>query len=128
MKLSVEQLAKQLESVLGAGALVTDANALAVHKIDGRQPQMVCRPESPEQIAEALRICAEAQAAVAPWGGGTALAIGNPPRQVDVVLTTNRLNGVLEHDHANLTVTAQSGITLRALQTSVAPQKQFASQ
>ena len=126
MKLSVEQLAKQLEFVLGADSLITNPDGLAAHGIDGKQPKLICRPESPEQIAVALKICAEAEAAVVPWGGGTALAIGNPPRQVDVVLTTHRLDRVLDHDHANLTVTAQSGITLSALQTSLAPQKQFA--
>jgi glycolate oxidase FAD binding subunit len=74
-----------------------------------------------------LRICAEADASVVPWGGGTAMAIGNPPLRLDLVISTIRMNRVLEHDHANLTATVQSGITLNMLQTVLASQKQFLS-
>src|SRR5262247_3429329 len=125
MKLSIEELAKHLASALGVDALVTDPDRLATHRIDGKQARIICLPQTTEQIAEVLRICAEAQAALIPWGGGTALAIGNPPRQVDVILMTSRLNRVIEHDHANLTVTAQCGITLDSLQSLLAPRKQL---
>jgi glycolate oxidase FAD binding subunit len=122
MKLSVEQLANQLETALGADALASD---VASFSIDGTKPKLVCRPHSAEHIAAALRLCIEAEAAVIPWGGGTAMAIGNPPRQADVVIELGKLNRVIEHDHANLTATVQSGITLSALQTALAPQRQF---
>src|SRR5262245_3410988 len=106
MKLSIEELAKYLASALGVDALVTDPDRLATHRIDGKQARIICLPQTTEQIAEVLRICAEAQAALIPWGGGTAMAIGNPPRQVDVILMTNRLNRVIKPEHANLTITA----------------------
>jgi glycolate dehydrogenase FAD-binding subunit len=126
MKLRVEQLAHQLETTLGADALTADASGVAAaHLIDGKQPKLVCRPQSVEQIAAALRLCSEAEAAVIPRGGGTAMAIGNLPRRADVVIETGKLNHVIEHDHANLTATVQSGITLNAVQTSLAPEKQF---
>ncbi|HEX2931180.1 MAG TPA: FAD-binding protein, partial [Candidatus Binatia bacterium] len=99
---SADQLAQRLASVLSADALITNDTALAAHKIDGKQPKLVCRPESPENVAEALKVCAGARAAVTPWGGGSAIAIGNPPRQVDVVLTTTKLDRLIEHDDANL--------------------------
>jgi glycolate oxidase FAD binding subunit len=127
MKVDVEQLAKQLEIALGATAVTSDpSGSIASYSIDGKQPKLVCRPESAEQIAAALRLCTEAEVAVIPWGGGTAMAIGNPPRQTDVVIDLRKLNRVIEHDHANLTATVQSGTTLSALQTLLAPQMQFA--
>ncbi len=78
-----------------------------------------------EQVSAVLRLCAEADATVTPWGGGTAMALGNPPRQVEVVLNTGRLDRVIDHDPANLTVTAESGISLAALQQLLAAQRQF---
>jgi glycolate oxidase FAD binding subunit len=124
MKLSVEQLANQLETALGADTVTAvAAGSMTSHSIDGKQ-KLVCLPESAEQIAAALRLCTEAEAAVIPWGGGTAMAIGNVPRQADVIIETRKLNHVIEHDHANLTATVQSGITLSALQASLAPQRQ----
>jgi glycolate oxidase FAD binding subunit len=126
MKVNVEQLANQLETALGAGAVAeAEFGFESAHSIDGKQPKLVCRPESAEQIAAALRLCNEVAATVTPWGGGTAMAIGNLPRQVDVIVETRKLNHVIEHDHANLTATVQSGITLSDLQTLLAPQKQF---
>jgi glycolate dehydrogenase FAD-binding subunit len=126
MKVSVEQLAKQLEIALGAAAVTSDqSGSIASYSIDGKQAKLVCGPESAEQIAATLQLCNEAEAAVIPWGGGTAMANGNLLRQVDVIIKTRRLNRVVEHDHANLTATVQSGITLSALQSSLAAKKQF---
>ena len=127
MKLSIEQLANQLETALGPDVVSADASGVvAAHSIDGKQPKLVCRPESAEQIAAALRLCNEVEAAVIPWGGGTAMGIGNLPRQADVIIETRRLNRMIEHDHANLTATVDSGITLSALQSLLALQTQFA--
>jgi glycolate dehydrogenase FAD-binding subunit len=127
MNLSVEQLAKRLETALGADAVTVDASgSVASHAIEGKLPEIVCRPQSAEQIAAALRLCTEAEVAVIPRGGGTAMAVGNSPRQTDVVIDLGKLNRMIEHDHANLTATVHSGITLSALQSLLAPQTQFA--
>jgi glycolate oxidase FAD binding subunit len=53
------------------------------------------------------------------------MALGNPPRQADIIVKTAVLNRVIEHDHANLTATVQCGITMNALQNALAPQNQF---
>ena len=126
MKISSDQLARQLESAVGAEAVESDVAKLTNYAIDSIKPALLCFPDSAEQIAAALRICAEAEAAVAPWGGGTAMAIGNLPRGVDVVLALNRLNRFVEHDHANLTATVEAGMTLAGAQATVARQNQFA--
>ncbi|TMA59145.1 MAG: FAD-binding oxidoreductase [Deltaproteobacteria bacterium] len=125
MKLTPDQLAQRLAAELGLDAVSLDADRLATHKIDDKQPVLVCTPGTRDQVSAALRLCADAAASVIPWGGGTAMALGNPPRRVDVVLNTGRLNGVIEHDHANLTVTVESGISLTALQQRLADQRQF---
>ena len=73
MKVNVEQLRRQLETALAAGAVAEAESGLeSAHSIDGRRPNLVCRPESAEQIAAALRLCTEEEAAIIPWGGGTA--------------------------------------------------------
>src|SRR3990172_12840941 len=125
MKSTVDQLAQRLGAELGAAAVLTEQSMLASHIVDGMQPALVCSPSTSEQIAAALRICAEAEAAVIPWGGGTAMPIGNRPSALDVVIETSRLDRAIEHDDANLTATVQSGITLMALQEILARQKQF---
>jgi glycolate oxidase FAD binding subunit len=125
MKPTADQLAQRLAAALGADAVIGGVDKLAGYGIDDKQPQVLCRPQSAEQIPAALGICSEARAAVAPWGGGTAMAIGNPPRQANVILMTASLDRIIDHDHANLTVTAQSGIRLSSLQASLASRNQF---
>jgi glycolate oxidase FAD binding subunit len=126
MKITSDQLARQLASELSAAAVSAEPGALAAHAVDGKVPALICAPATPEQVAAALRICSEAQTALIPWGGGTAMAIGNPPHRADLVLSTTRINRLIEHDDANLTATVQSGITLDTLQAALAKQMQFA--
>jgi glycolate oxidase FAD binding subunit len=125
MKSSCDRLAERLASELGADAVTGEPESLAAHCIDGKEPGLVCFPADSGQVAVALRLCSEVDAAVAPWGGGTAIQIGNPPRQLDVVMGLHRLNLLVEHDQANLTATAQSGVPLAALQKILAQQHQF---
>src|SRR6266496_1030302 len=125
MKPSIDQLNKRLELELGADAVKNDPSLLAAYTVDAKIPTLLCCPETPEQVAATLRLCSELDAAVTPWGGGAAVRIGNLPRQVDAILELSHLDRVIEHDHANLTVTVQSGITLASLQQTLAPQNQF---
>jgi glycolate oxidase FAD binding subunit len=86
----------------------------------GVQPQFVARPENEEQLASLLSCANGAAVAVIPRGGGTKLDWGNPPKRADVILSTARLNQVLEHAWADLTVTVQAGCTVQALQNTLA--------
>jgi glycolate oxidase FAD binding subunit len=125
MKVSTEELAQCLSASLGGDAINAEKNQLAKHAVDGVIAKLICTPATVEQLAAAVRICSEAQASIAPWGGGTAIILGNAPRTLDVVVKTYRLNRLIDHDHANLTATVQSGITLSALQAALMRQKQF---
>lgn len=125
MNVSSDRLAQNLESVLGSPNITGDSQFCSRYAVDGKQPSLVCFPAEPTQVAQALRICSEAEAAVAPWGGGTAVHIGNLPGHIDVVIGLHRLNRLVEHDHANLTVTVESGMTLPAVREILARQNQF---
>jgi glycolate dehydrogenase FAD-binding subunit len=125
MKVAPDQLAQRMAASLGSDTVTAAENRLAEHAVDGVIPKLVCTPATAEQLTDTVRICAEAQATIAPMGGGTAMNLGNPPRTIDVVVKTTRLNQLIDHDHANLTATLQSGIALNALQAALAPQKQF---
>jgi glycolate oxidase FAD binding subunit len=119
MRSTVDQLAQRLGAELGAAAVVTEQSVLASHIVEGMQPALVCSPAAAKQIAAALRVCVEVEAAVVPWGGGTAMGIGNPPRRVDVALTMGRINHLVEHDDANLTATVGAGMPLADVQEIV---------
>ena len=125
MKLSQDRLASRLEAELGSAAVTSQPELLAARAVDGMDPILICSPSNAEQVSAVLRICMDADSAVTPWGGGTAMRIGNLPERVEVIIEMSQLNCVVEHDHANLTATVQSGIALAASQRVTAAQRQF---
>jgi FAD/FMN-containing dehydrogenase len=73
----------------------------------------VVRPRDTAQVAEVLKLCADAGAAVVPQGGNTGLVGGGVPRHGEVVLSLNRLNRLGEVDREASQITAGAGVTLQ---------------
>jgi glycolate oxidase FAD binding subunit len=83
-------------------------------------PQFVAEPNDEHQLATALSLANDAGIAVVPRGGATKLDWGNPPKKAQLILSTVRLNRIVEHAWADLTVTAEAGCTLQSLQKKLA--------
>ncbi len=88
--------------------------------IAGMQPRMVVIPGSGEEVASVLRCASSAGVNVIPRGGGTKLAWGNAPRKADLLLSTRRLNRVVEYAHSDLTATVEAGCTVEKFQQTLA--------
>jgi glycolate oxidase FAD binding subunit len=125
MNCSVERLQQRLQAELGRDVVAVGSDVRAAHVIDGHIPELVCLPTHSAQVAAVLRICAEMEATIAVWGGGTAVSVGNIPGTLCVVLDLRGLNRVIDHDHANLTITVESGATLQSLQDVLSHRRQF---
>src|SRR5208282_1335246 len=67
-----------------------------------------------------LRLANDASLAVIPRGGGTKLSWGNPPTRAEIILSTARLDKIIEHAWADLTVSVEAGCTIQKLQTALA--------
>ena len=104
-------LTHQLTNLLGPDA-VAPADGYAV---DGIAPQAVARPADRQGVAETLRWASANGVRVFPIGGGVLAGLGNVPTSVDVALDLSRLNRVVDYQPADLTVTAEAGITLESL-------------
>jgi glycolate oxidase FAD binding subunit len=94
--------------------------AVANDGVGGVQPSLVVEPGSEQELAKVLKLANAAGLAVIPRGGGTKLEWGNRPAHADVVLSTARLNRVIEHAWADLTVSAEAGCTIGKLQETLA--------
>jgi glycolate oxidase FAD binding subunit len=84
--------------------------------IDGLRPQEAFYPETIERVSEVLRTASEQSKAVAPVGRGAFLHIGGSPRRYDWALSLQRLNRIVDYQPADMTVTAEAGLTLARLQ------------
>jgi len=73
-----------------------------------------------DEVATQLRDASRDGLVVMPRGGGTKLDWGRPPRPVDLVLSTTRLDRVMEHAWADMTATVEAGCTVARLQHTLA--------
>ena len=96
-----------------------------VDAVDGVVPRFVAEPESAEAFAGTLAQASRDGLQAVIRGGGTKLDWGRPPRAVDLVVSTARLNRLVAHRHGDLTVTVQAGMTLRDLNLALQGQNQW---
>ncbi len=115
--LKTSSFEENLRAVVGSANLRV---ASAADAVSGVLPQFVAEPDDEKQLAAALALANEEGIAVVPRGGGTKLDWGNPPKRADLVLSTARLNRIVEHVWADLTVTVEAGCTLHSLQKKLA--------
>lgn len=94
--------------------------ATAADAVCGVQPRIVLEPANEQELAAALRLANDASLAVVPRGGGTKLSWGNPPSRADVILSAARLDKIIEHPWADLTVSVEAGCTVQKLQSALA--------
>jgi glycolate oxidase FAD binding subunit len=88
--------------------------------IENLRDLRVAEPESEQELSEALRCADREGVAVIPRGGGTKLDWGNPPSRAGVILSSARLNRIVEHAGADLTVTVEGGCLFAELQRALA--------
>ena len=118
-----QAFAAQVAREMGAGQALTGAPC-AAYAIQGRTPAVVARPAHMEALALALRLAADAGAALAAWGNGSRMALGFPPQRLDLVVSLERLNRVIHYDPADLTITVEAGMTHAALNHTLAESRQ----
>ncbi len=88
--------------------------------VDGVEPSFVAEPGSVEETSELLRFANDEGLAVSVRGGGTKTSLGNPPRELDLILSTARMNEIIEHVPGDQVVRVQAGIKLQDLQNRLA--------
>ncbi len=118
---------KEFISILGAANVTTDSSGVTDYSIDGLVPKAVLFPENEEQISEILKVASRESVSVMPVGSGTKRSLGNIPPSLDVLLSTQKLDRVLEHEARDLVATTQSGVTLEGFQNKLGENNQFLS-
>src|SRR6266849_5356332 len=123
MDFSSQRIASVAPPERGFHDIVGETNfraAIPDASVAGVQPRFVVEPGTEKELASVLRHANEVGLAVIPRGSGTKLGWGNPPSRADLILSTARLNKILEHAWADLTVTVEAGCTIQKLQDALA--------
>lgn len=108
-------LITELQSIVGERYVVATPEALRTYDADGcvidtHAPDLVALPETSEQVEAIVRRAIQAGMPIVPRGAGTGLAGGATPIKGGLVISTARMDKVLEIDTRNSRVRVQPGV------------------
>jgi glycolate oxidase FAD binding subunit len=93
--------------------------------VDGVKPRLAFSPATAEEAAHILAHANAQRLATSVRGGGTRIGLGNVPRALDLVVSTENLNKVIEYEPADLTITVGAGVRFAELQRVLGERGQF---
>ena len=118
-----DSLIEKLTAIVSTNAVITQADTMAPHLNDWRgryhgDAIAVVKPNSTEQVAAVVKLCAETRTAIVPQGGNTSLCGASVPAEKSnaIVLNLTRMNTVRAIDLDNNTMTVETGCVLVKLQ------------
>jgi glycolate oxidase FAD binding subunit len=104
-----------------------DQETRSRYAVDGIVPNAVALPSSEAEVAAVLREAAAAEMVVVPWGAGTKQDLGRPLERVDLVLSLEKLDRVVDYVPADMTITVEAGMRFAELQALTARHGQTVS-
>lgn len=119
-----DSLYDALSSIVGDSGILPN-DQVTEYAVDGILPKVVVVPGDISEMQDVLRIASERNVSVIPAGSGSKLSIGNVVPEIGIVVSTKRLNKVIEYEPADLTVTVESGMRLSDLQKELAVHRQY---
>lgn len=120
MNTSLQSLHAVLDPLVGGYVRVADDT----DTVADVRPQLVVEPGNEEEVSAVLAFADGEGLKVLVRGGGTQLNLGFPATGGDILLSTLRLNQLVEHAPHDMTATVQAGLRLAALQTALAHARQ----
>jgi len=126
-----ETLIESLRKLLGNERVLIDRSDIVPYCSDyfhrdsykefGGWPICVVLPETTGEVAGIVKLAIEYKAAIVPRGGGSSQVGGVMPIENSIVLSTARMNKVIDIDSVNLMVTAQPGVNLKMIDETLEP-------
>jgi glycolate oxidase len=109
-----EELIAELRTLLPADAVLSDPRELLVYECDAytiekNPPDVVVLPETTEQVAAVVRVCARRGVPIIPRGAGTNLSGALLPVDGGVFITMTRMNRILSVDYRNRRALVEAG-------------------
>jgi glycolate dehydrogenase FAD-linked subunit len=119
-------LRRELESLLGKSAVLSDPEELLVYESDGLTlfqalADFVVFPTSVEQVAAVVRLANRESLPFVARGAGTGLSGGCLPAEGGLVISLMRMNRVLEVDYENQLAVVEPGLVNLHLSWAVGP-------
>ena len=119
----IDDTLQRIRALVGDKGYITAADAMEPHLVEWRglwrgQARAVVKPADTAEVAEVVKLCAEAGIPIVPQGGNTSLVGGSVPYEDfdGIILSLARMNRVRAIDRMNYTMTVEAGCVLADLQ------------
>lgn len=126
----MDAIAQKLENIVSTGVVAWDNLDSCQEQIKGaitppNHPNYVVYPHTQAELS-AVMTCADAhQLKVIPCGNASKINWGGLAPNVDLIVSTQRLNKLIQHAVGDLTVTVEAGIKFADVQATLAQSGQF---
>lgn len=119
-----DNIVQEIKNICGEANIISDSEGLEKYGHDETEalfflPQIAIKPLTAEEISLVMRICNENNIPVTPRGAGTGLSGGALPQLGGVLISTERMNTIINIDLKNLQVITEPGVITEVLQDAV---------
>ncbi len=94
-------------------------------RVAGETSRVVAFPHDLHELSEMMKLAHDERGRVIPAGAGTWLRMGNRPTEINLIVSTEQMNRVVEYEPADLTATVEAGCPLDAFNKLAAEHRQF---
>ena len=125
----IGQLVPAMVDICGPQAVVTDPLELRTYECDGltshrAAPALVVLPQTAEQVAAVVRVCAGARVPFVARGSGTGLSGGALPRTDGVLIVTSKMRRIIAIDPDSQRAIVEPGVTNLSVSNAARPYRQ----
>ncbi|HOL35545.1 MAG TPA: FAD-binding oxidoreductase [bacterium] len=127
-----EPIVSEIEGIVGKENVLRDKEKLIDYSHDEFAlseafsfPEIVVKVANTQQVAEIVKIATREKIPVVARGGGTGLCGGCIPSYGGIVVSTEKINKILEIDQNNLMAHLESGVTLKEFYQALKIRKLF---
>jgi hypothetical protein len=119
-------LAGRMAEICGPSNVLTDPLELRTYECDGltshrSTPALVVLPSTAQEVASAVRACAQAGVPFVARGSGTGLSGGAVPHHEGVLIVLSRMRAILEVDPVSRRAVVEPGVTNLAVTEAARP-------
>src|SRR6187431_3148228 len=124
------EIINEFKNIVGENYVLYDEETLDHYAHDETEnlhylPDVVIKPGTAQEISALMKICNTKKIPVTPRGAGTGLSGGALPHLGGVLLSTERMNTIIEIDERNMQVTTEPGVITEVLQNTVKEKNLF---
>ncbi len=122
-EVSSDKIVYRLREMFGEDSVMIATGAQ--FRVEDEGERVVAFPQNIEELSEMMKRANTERWRVIPAGAGTWLEMGNRPTQFDLIVSTQKMNRLLEYEPADLTATVEAGAPLAAFNRITSEDRQF---